>query len=252
MKSFIMKTKNAFMKIGSFVLLLAAMVLVNCTKDEITMEEMNNGNVVIPDEISMNVKDREVVEVNFTAVVVKKEICNFKRWKSNFAIYEKDRKEAGLTVLAILQNMSNPNDVTVYLRADDEEAAYNYAKSGTLKESMQTRCNASDPYVIFLDVLRFNENVLNEFGSYLLINHRVTDFNEWVATFDSYSESRWNEYGLYDVELSQSKITPEHVFVSFGVTDLEKAKEWLTSPYMDKFMYGVEGELDITFWTVAN
>lgn len=247
-----MKTRNALTKIGSFVLLLAAMMLVNCTKDEITMEEMNSGNVVAPDEISMNLKDREIVEVNFTAMVVKKQICNYKRWKSSFAIYENDRKEAGLTVLAILQNMSNPNEVTVYMRADNEEAAYNYAYSGTLKESMQARCNADDPYVIFLDVLRFNENVFNEFGNYLMINHRVTDFNEWVTVFDSFSESRSGEYGLFDMELSQSKVTPEHVFVSFGITDMEKAKEWLVSPYMEKFKYGVESELDISFWTVAN
>jgi hypothetical protein len=63
-----MKTKNAFLKIGFFVFLLTAMLLVNCTKDEnalVTQGTLTTENVVIPDEIAMYLTDAE--EADFYA-----------------------------------------------------------------------------------------------------------------------------------------------------------------------------------------
>ncbi len=57
-----MKTKKLLLKIGFFFLLLTAMLLVNCTKDEITMDDLTKENVVIPDEIAMYLTAEEEAE----------------------------------------------------------------------------------------------------------------------------------------------------------------------------------------------
>jgi hypothetical protein len=56
-----MKTKNALLKIGFFVLLLTALLLVNCTKDEITMENLTKGNGAIPEKAGMNLTKGEAI-----------------------------------------------------------------------------------------------------------------------------------------------------------------------------------------------
>ena len=68
---------------------------------------------------------------------VRHKVENFGAWKKAYDAFDKERKTMGVTVHGIYQSEDNPNDVTVFHRFDNMDAAKNFAKSDRLKEVMK-------------------------------------------------------------------------------------------------------------------
>ncbi len=65
--------------------------------------------------------------------------------------------------------------------------------------------------------------------TYLLCRHKVADFSAWKRVFDSHAEAQ-REAGLIVEKVVRNVDDPNEVFMVFEVTDLEKARGFVTSP----------------------
>ncbi len=83
---------------------------------------------------------------------------------------------------------------------------------------------------------------------YLLVRHRVRDFNEWKPVYDSHLGAR-ERAGIKEKELLRDAEDSSLVFILFEVVDLERAKSFAGSAELREAMAraGVVGETEIRF-----
>jgi hypothetical protein len=65
--------------------------------------------------------------------------------------------------------------------------------------------------------------------SYLLVRHKVANFTKWKTVFDSHAEAQ-QQAGLKIEKILTNMDDPNEVFLFFQVTDLEKARRFVSSP----------------------
>jgi hypothetical protein len=65
--------------------------------------------------------------------------------------------------------------------------------------------------------------------TYMLVRHKVADFSSWKRVFDSHSAAQ-QEAGLRVEKVLRNVGHPNEVFLFFQVTDLEKARGFVSSP----------------------
>ena len=64
--------------------------------------------------------------------------------------------------------------------------------------------------------------------TYLLVRHKVDDFDAWKAVFDSHVQSQ-KDAGLGVERVLRNLDDPSEVVLLFEVFDLQKAREFVTS-----------------------
>lgn len=84
--------------------------------------------------------------------------------------------------------------------------------------------------------------------TYMLVRHKVADFSNWKRVFDSHSAAQ-KESGLGVEKVLRNVDDPNEVFLLFEVTDLEKARGFVSSPEVPeaKQQSGVVDNPDIYF-----
>ena len=83
---------------------------------------------------------------------------------------------------------------------------------------------------------------------YLIVRHKVADFSKWKDVFDSHSASQ-QEAGLRVEKVLRNIEDTDEVFLLFEVTDLEKARGFVSSAEVPEAQdrSGVVDEPDIYF-----
>jgi len=64
---------------------------------------------------------------------------------------------------------------------------------------------------------------------YMLCRNKVADFGAWKDVFDSHAEAQ-RQSGLHLKNLWRGLDDPNEVFMLFEVTDIEKARSFVSSP----------------------
>jgi hypothetical protein len=64
---------------------------------------------------------------------------------------------------------------------------------------------------------------------YLLVRHKVKDFQEWKHVFDTHREAQ-RDSGLRLEKMMRNLYEPNEVFLFFEVIDLAKARNFVYSP----------------------
>jgi heme-degrading monooxygenase HmoA len=64
--------------------------------------------------------------------------------------------------------------------------------------------------------------------AYLLIHHKVADFEKWKAAFDKHEIAR-KEAGLAELHLLRAVADPNDVVILFRASDLNKARAFARS-----------------------
>lgn len=65
--------------------------------------------------------------------------------------------------------------------------------------------------------------------TYLFCRHKVADFDQWKRVFDAHAEAQ-REAGLHVEKVLRNVEDPNEVFMFFRVTDIEKARAFVTAP----------------------
>jgi hypothetical protein len=110
----------------------------------------------------------------------------------------------------------------------------------------------SKPSTVFYRVIRFDQTQ-NE-KQWVLVTHKVKDFDAWVKVFDTEGTAKRAEEGLYDVVLARGIDDPNLVHLVFDIKDMAKAKASILSEEKKKLMMsaGVEGTPKIEFYSTAD
>lgn len=84
--------------------------------------------------------------------------------------------------------------------------------------------------------------------AHMLIRHRVRDFDQWKAGYDSHRQVR-AAAGLKDLHLWRNVDDPREIFLLFEAADVAKAKAFAKSAELKERMTaaGVIGPPDISF-----
>jgi len=86
-----------------------------------------------------------------TAVVVRHQVKDYEAWRKEFDAGDELREKSGVLHYRVLQNPSDPKDVTVIGRFADEEAAKKFTGSPELKAAMEKSGIIGEPQVTILN-----------------------------------------------------------------------------------------------------
>ena len=197
------------------------------------------------------VKEEPVFEP-FKIMVITHTVKDFDTWKKAFDEHESVRTASGLTLRALGRDMDNPNKVYVFLNLEDLQKAKDFAANPELKERMKKGGVTSAPEFRYADVVRFEESPATLKGR-LRVGHKVKDFDAWLKVYDAEGKETRMANGLVDRAISRSIDDPNMVYVTFAISDLEKAKARLKDPALQKIMTdaGVIGKPEVTFYNAV-
>ncbi len=85
----------------------------------------------------------------------------------------------------------------------------------------------------------------------VVVKHTVTDFAKWKAVFDAHAQAR-TDAGMTPISVLQNKDNPKQVTISMKAADLQKARDFTSSPALKEAMQkgGVAGPPEIAFYNV--
>lgn len=187
----------------------------------------------------------------FDVVQINHAVKEFDSWKKAFDADSVNRKASGLDFIVIGREIGKPNNLTIYLQALDVQKAKEFAGSPRLKEVMAKNGVLSKPLINYLHVIRFNQDSKEK--QWVVVTHRVKDFDAWLKVFDSEGPANRASQGLIDVVLARGIDDPNLVQLVFDIKDQAKAKASIFSEEKKKLMEsaGVEGKPTIAFYNSA-
>jgi len=185
-----------------------------------------------------------VLEVNFT-------VKDYAEWKKGFDQDSVFRKSAGLGFVAVGQSVDNPNHVSLALSVADMGKAKAFMADPRLKDVMAKNGVISKPESNFWNILRVNMS--SKEPQYVLVTHKVKDFDAWVKVFDKEGTEARLASGLVDVALARGVEDPNLVHLVFDIKDMMKVKAHLADPALKQIMMdgGVEGMPVMEFYNAG-
>lgn len=186
----------------------------------------------------------DLMEINHT-------VKDYAKWKVAFDTDSVARKASGLQFIVIGRGLDKPGNVTIALSATDVQKAKAFAADPRLKDVMEKNGVISKPDINYFHVIRFNPDSKEK--QWVLITHRVKNFDAWVKVFDAEGTATRASYGFTDVVLARGIDDPNIVHIVFDIKDMAKAKARLNDPALKKLMMdgGVEGTPKIELYTTA-
>jgi hypothetical protein len=187
----------------------------------------------------------------FDMVQISHSVKDYDKWRPIFNTDSTARQESGLKDIVVGRGIDKANNVFIALEVSDVQKAKDFAGNPRLKEVMQKAGVVSKPDVQFFHVIRFNTEA-NE-KQWVLVTHRVKDFDAWLKVFDNEGTANRSGQGLIDVLIARGIDDPNLVQVVFDIKDMVKAKASIFSEEKKKIMSeaGVEGVPRIEFYSTA-
>ena len=191
----------------------------------------------------------EVAFKPFPVSLSKITVADFAKWNAGYEGHDSVRKSNGLTDLAVLRSIENPNNLLVVHKLADVEKAKSFFASPFMKERRKAGGVLGEPDVSYYNFIRLDTSK-SDFRDRLIITHRVKDFDAWLKVYDAEGKPARAAEGLVDRSLGRKVDDPNMIRISFTVTDMAKAKAAGASEAKKKLMMsaGVEGIPKIEFY----
>lgn len=188
----------------------------------------------------------------FEVMEISHSVADYSKWRPAFDADGVNRKANGMEDLVVGRNVDNPNHVLVVLKVSNAEIAKAFTSDPKLKDVMQKAGVVSKPAFDLYKVIRYNPDAKEK--QWVVISHKVKDFDAWVKVFDTEGPAQRASEGMIDVALARDVNDPNNVHIVFDITDMAKAKAALNSDAKKQLMMsaGVEGKPTIEFYTTAD
>lgn len=195
------------------------------------------------------VKPAEFVPFDFAEI--NHTVKDYAAWRPVFDADSVVRKESGMETIVVGRGQDNTNKVYIAFMVNDVQKAKDFVASPRLKDVRDKAGVISKPEVGFYRALRFNAESKEK--NWVIINHKVKDFDAWLKVYDGEGVATRAEEGMVDVLLARGIDDPNIVYIVFDITDMEKAKAALSSESKKNLMMsaGVEGAPKMDFYTTA-
>jgi hypothetical protein len=230
----------------SFIL-MSSLAIVACNND--TTAKVESESATDTSATSKPVPPAEFTP--FIVVEVSHSVKDYAAWRPAFNTDSAERKASGLKDMVVGRQIDNPNNLIAVMEVADIQKAKDFAASPRLKEVMGKAGVISKPVIEFWNVIRMAPEA-NE-KQWILVTHKVKDFNAWLKVFDAEGSASRASQGLIDVALAQGIDDPNLVHIVFDTKDMAKAKASILSEEKKKLMQsaGVEGPPKIDYYNFA-
>ena len=185
------------------------------------------------------------MEINHT-------VKDYAKWKPAFDADSTARIASGLGFIVIGKNDAKPNNLVIAFTITDIQKTKDFAASPRLKDVMQKNGVISKPVISYYHVIRNNPDAKGK--QWVLVTHKVKDFDAWLKVFDAEGAATRASFGLTDVALARGIDDPNLVHIVFDITDMAKAKARMSDPALKKLMgdAGVISAPTIEYYTTAD
>ncbi|MBS1532541.1 MAG: hypothetical protein JSU01_19715 [Bacteroidetes bacterium] len=186
----------------------------------------------------------------FDVVDVIHTVKDYAKWRPVFDADSVNRKAAGMQVVALGRNADSVNSILVAVMVPDIAKAKAFMADPKLKAAMDKGGVISKPDAQFYHMIRMSGGPSKQ---WVVINHKVKDFNAWLKVFDGEGPAKRASEGYTDRALGRGIDDTTMVHLVFTVTDMAKAKAAIFSDDKKKLMEsaGVIGKPDIRFYNQA-
>ena len=191
------------------------------------------------------------ITVPFDFMEISHAVKDYGVWKKAFDADSTARNAAGLGFIVMAKQPDNPSDLCITFSAADISKAKAFAADPRLKDVMEKNGVISKPNIRYWHALRFNPDSKEK--NWVIVTHKVKDYDTWVKAFDAEGTSTRAANGLVDVVLARGIDDQGLVHIIFDITDMAKAKARINSPELKKIMMGagVEGVPEIKFYSAV-
>lgn len=186
----------------------------------------------------------DVVEITHT-------VKDFATWKKAFDADEPVRKASGLELIVLGRGAENPNTVCIVLHASDVAKAKSFVANPRLKDLMEKNGVITKPEFNYYKVIKVNPD--SKENSWVQVTYKIKDFDAWQKIFNENGTANRAAQGLIDVALARGIDDPNIIHIVFDITDMAKAKAWITSEETNKLRMsaGMVGSPKIEFFNVT-
>ena len=186
-------------------------------------------------------------------MIMQFKVADFAKWQSKYELKERDsiRRASGLTSYLVGRGLDDPNKVIVILKMEDANKAKALTASQGMKDRMKEAGVTGTPTFNYVEVV-MDDNSPIEQTNRLMMTHKVKDWDAFKNEFDKHKQVRLDA-GLIDRAIGHPIDDPHEAILVFAVTDMAKAKAFLSSPDLKAKMTeaGVEGAPTSVFYNIV-
>jgi quinol monooxygenase YgiN len=239
----------------SLLAICFASIIFSCNNSADTAKETVKDSTKAPDTVvaaPVATTPAPAAFTPFDIAEISHTVKDYAKWRPAFNTDSTARKASGMSDIVVGRENGKPNNLLIALAVSDVQKAKDFAANPRLKEVMDKNGVISKPVVAFFHVIRFNGDSKEK--QWVVITHKVKDFDAWLKAFDNESTAGRAAQGLIDVVLARGIDNPNIVQIVFDIKDMAKAKARINSPELKKLMTdaGVEGAPKIQFYTSAD
>lgn len=182
-------------------------------------------------------------------LMIRHPVADYSAWRTAYLAHDSMRSANGLVSRNFGRGLDDTSMVIVYNLVTNLDQARAFATSPMLKEIMVNAGVTDTSIFIFGDVIRRDTSEL-AIQDRVLITYHVRDFDTWLSAFDQQGTEVRAAHGLIDRGIMRNLDDPKAVYVAMALSDLPKARIWLSSDAYLAFMQtaGVEGSPEIFFY----
>ena len=170
----------------------------------------------------------------FNVAVSKFTINDYSEWRSRYDEDTTIRKSNGMKPIAVAHSIYNPNKIITAYVISDVEKVKTYVGSNTFQEKAKKDGVTNHQKFDFIQVVRFIQPKANL--DFLEYDIKVKDFDQWLKGFDEEGPEQRLKYGLIDEVVARGIDDKNLVHLVFLISDVEKAKQMMSSKKIKKRM----------------
>jgi len=170
----------------------------------------------------------------YKVVIIQHKVKNFDKAVAGYFSKDSVLKAFGLHHEVLARDLKDSNQIFVIDRIENIDSAKAFFKHPKVIETMEKAGVSRAPGYSYAEIVREN-NAPRANMEGMSISHHVKDFDAWLKAFDAHASER-TANGLVEGVIARDINDPNLVYVTFEVTDVEKAKARMASPEAKKNM----------------
>jgi len=165
-------------------------------------------------------------------VIIRHKVADYDKWKPAYDAHDSARLADGLHSFVIGRDVSDPNMITVALKADDLAKAKAFAKDPGLKKAMQKGGVTGVPSIKFYTMVFMDTSTIDSKLRNASV-FKVKDWDAWKKSFDS-TRALNSDNGLKARAYGYDPDDHHNVILVGAILDTAKANAYFKSDILKK------------------
>ena len=217
------------------ILLSVSMTLLffSCNNQTSTTEENKTADTTSTAATTPAVEEKPAF-TPYKVVVIQHKVKNFDKAVAGYFSKDSVLKAFGLHHEVLARDLKDSNQIFVIDRIENVDSAKAFFKHPKVIETMSKAGVSRAAGYSYAEIVRENKAPRTHMEG-MSVAHHVKDYDAWLKSFDAHTSDRVAN-GLVEGIIGRDVNDPNMVYVTFEVTDLEKAKARMASAEVKKIM----------------